>query len=443
MKRIFVLLFAMFSLMMNYSCTSETNVSTGNPLLDEWTSDKNIPPFDKIRAEHFEPAFEIAMQMHDDEIAAIVRSSEEPTFDNVILALDNSGIKLSQINYLFGMLSASDLDEQMQQVQEKMMPRLEEHFNSIMLNDSLFRRVKAVYDKRAELKLDELQTRLLDKTYNKFVRSGALLEGEKKERLKQINSELTMLTIRFGNNILAENASFCLELNAQQVADLPEGVRNQAAEAAKAMGKEGFVFTLDKPSMLPFLTYSKDRDLRRQLYDGYLMRGNNNDDKDNKKIVEQMTRLRIEKAQLLGYKSYSEYVTADQMAGTPKAVYELLDEIWKPALESAKNELEQMKKLFEKDYPNAKFEKSDWWYYAEKVRKDKYQLDEDAVRQYLSFDNVRNGMFQLANRLYGITFRPIVAPRYHPECTAYEVVDVDDSHLGVLYLDPYPRKTCW
>ena len=162
MKRIFVLLFAMFSLMMNYSCTSETNVSTGNPLLDEWTSDKNIPPFDKIRAEHFEPAFEIAMQMHDDEIAAIVRSSEEPTFDNVILALDNSGIKLSQINYLFGMLSASDLDEQMQQVQEKMMPRLEEHFNSIMLNDSLFRRVKAVYDKRAELKLDELQTRLLD-----------------------------------------------------------------------------------------------------------------------------------------------------------------------------------------------------------------------------------------------------------------------------------------
>ena len=442
MKRIFVLLFAMFSLMMNYSCKSEEAVSSSNPLLSEWNSDKNIPPFDKIRAEHYEPAFEAAMKMHDDEINAIVRSTEEPTFENVILALDNAGIKLGDINLLFGMLSSSDLDEQMQEIQNKMMPRLEEHYNSIMLNDSLFMRVKAVYDKRSELKLDELQTRLLDKTYTKFVRSGALLEGEKKERLKQINSELTTLNIRFGNNLLSENSNFCLELNAQQVADLPEGVRNQAAEAAKAKGKEGsYVFTLDKPSMLPFLTYSKDRDLRRQLYDGYLMRGNNNNDKDNKQIIEQMTKLRIEKANLLGYKSYSHYVTADQMAGSPDAVYKLLNEIWEPALKSAKEELEEMKKLFEKDHPKQTFEKSDWWYYAEKVRKDKYQLDEDAVRQYLSFDNVRNGMFQLANRLYGITFRPIVAPRYHAECTAYEVIDVDDTHLGVLYLDPYPRST--
>ncbi|MBO7307819.1 MAG: M3 family metallopeptidase [Alistipes sp.] len=441
MKRIFLLFFAMFSLMMNYSCKSDVVVSSDNPLIGEWTSDKNIPPFDQIRAEHYEPAFEEAMKMHNDEINAIVRSSEEPTFENVILALDNAGIKLSDVNLLFGMISASDLDEKMQEVQNKMMPRIDEHYNAIMLNDSLFMRVKAVYDQRAELKLDELQMRLLDKTYNKFVRSGALLEGEKKERLKQINSELSMLTIRFGNNLLAENANFFLELNAEQVADLPESVRKQAEEAAKSMGKEGYVFTLDKPSMLPFLTYSKNRDLRRQLYDGYLMRGNNNNDKDNKEIVKQMTELRIEKAHLLGYKSYSHYVTADQMAGTPKAVYELLDEIWEPSLKSAKAELEEMKKLFEKDHPKEKFERSDWWYYAEQVRKDKYQLDEDAVRQYLSFDNVRNGMFQLANRLYGITFRPIVAPRYHPECTTYEVIDVDDTHLGVLYLDPYPRKT--
>ncbi len=432
----------MFSLMMNYSCTSDdVKTPAGNPLLGEWSSDKHIPPFDKIRAEHYEPAFEVAMKMHNDEIDAIVRSTEEPTFENVILALDNAGTKLSDINLLFGMLSASDLDDQMQEIQNKMMPRIDEHFNAIMLNDSLFMRVKAVYDKRSELKLDELQKRLLDKTYNKFVRSGALLQGEKKERLKQINTELTTLTIRFGNNLLAENANFFLELEEHQVNDLPANVRDQAAEAAKAMGKEGYVFTLDKPSMLPFLTYSKNRDLRRQLYDGYLMRGNNNNDKDNKEIIEQMTRLRIEKAQLLGYKSYSHYVTADQMAGTPEAVYKLLDEVWEPALKSAKAELELMKILFAKDHPNETFEKSDWWYYAEKVRKDRYQLDEDAVRQYLSFDNVRNGMFQLANRLYGITFRPSVAPRYHAQCTTYDVIDVDDTHLGVLYLDPYPRKT--
>ena len=441
MKRLLLLLSLMFAATMNYSCQEEGTIASSNPLLGEWSEDKNIPPFDLIRAEHFQPAMEIAMKMHNDEITAIVRSTEEPTFKNVILALDNAGIKLADINNIFGMLSSSDLDDKMQEVQNEMMPRLEEHYNAIMLNDSLFMRVKAVYDKRSELSLGELETRLLEKTYNKFVRSGALLDGEKKERLMQINSELTALTIRFGNNLLSENATFFLELDAQQVADLPEAIRNQAAEAAKAMGKEGFVFTLDKPSMLPFLTYSTNRELRRQLYDGYLMRGNNDNDKDNKEIIAQMTELRIEKAQLLGYESYSHYVTADQMAGSPEAVYKLLDEVWKPALESAKAELEEMKKLFERDYPNEKFEKSDWWYYAEKVRKQKYQLDEDAVRQYLSFDNVRNGMFQLANRLYGITFRPIVAPRYHMECTTYEVIDLNDTHLGVLYLDPYPRKT--
>ena len=441
MKRIFLLLSLITAITMNYSCKSEANVESGNPLLEEWSSDKHIPPFDKIRTEHYEPAFEAAMQMHQDEITAIVRSTEEPTFDNVILALDNSGIKLMDILNVFGMLSSSDLDDQMQEVQNRMMPRIDEHYNAIMLNDSLFIRVKAVYDKRADLKLDELQTRLLEKTYNDFVRSGALLEGEKKARLMQINTELSALTIRFGNNLLSENGAFVLELNAEQVAELPEGVRNQAAEAAKAMGKEGFVFTLDKPSMLPFLTHSTNRELRRQLYDGYLMRGNNKNDKDNKEIIMQMTGLRIEKANLLGYKSFSHYVTADQMSGSPEAVYGLLDEVWEPALKSAKEELEEMKKLFAQEHPNETFEKSDWWHYAEKVRKQKYQLDEDAVREYLSFDNCRNGMFQLANRLYGITFRPIVAPRYHAECTAYEVIDVDDSHLGVLYLDPYPRKT--
>ena len=441
MKRIFVLFLAMFSLMMNYSCSSDMTVPEHNPLLAEWTSDKNIPPFDKIRTEHYEPAFEVAMKMHNDEIDAIVRSEEEPTFENVILALDNAGIKLYDIYLLFGMLSSSDLDDTMQEVQNKMMPRIDDHLNAIMLNDSLFMRVEAVYNKRAELKLDELQTRLLEKTYNKFVRSGALLKGEKKERLKQINTELTMLSIRFGNNLLAENSNFILELNAQQVADLPEGVRKQAESAAKARGKEGYVFTLDKPSMLPFLTYSKNRDLRRELYNGYLMRGNNNNDKDNKEIVKQMTELRIEKAQLLGYKSYSHYVTADQMAGTPEAVYALLNEIWEPSLKSAKAELEEMQTMFKKDHPNETFEKSDWWYYAEKVRKEKYQLDEDAVRQYLSFDNVRNGMFTLANRLYKVTFRPMAAPRYHEECTVYEVIDVDNTHLGVLYLDPFPRST--
>lgn len=426
---------------MNLSCSSDAVVETGNPLLDEWTTEFGIPPFDKIETKHFEPAFEQAMKMHNQEIEAIVANESEPTFENTIVAMDNAGIKLYELNLIFGMLSSSDLDEEMQEIQNRMMPAIEKHYNSIMLNEALFERVKAVYQNRKSLNLDDVQLRLVEKNYNDFVRSGALLEGEAKERLMEINAELAELSIRFGNNLLTENGSFSLLLDASQVADLPEGVRNQAAEAAKSMGKEGYVFTLDKPSMLPFLTYSKNRDLRRELYNGYIMRCNNDNEFDNKQLAEDMARLRVEKANLLGFKSYSHYVTDDQMAGNPEAVYKLLNEIFEPALESAKGELEEMKALFEKDYPGEAFEKSDWWYYAEQVRQKKYQLDEDEIRKYLSLDNVRDGMFYLANRLYGITFRPIVAPRYHKECTIYQVLDEDQSHIGVLYLDPYPRKS--
>lgn len=441
MKRLLTLSSLLFAMTMNLSCSSDAVVETGNPLLDEWTTEFGIPPFDKIETKHFEPAFEQAMKMHNQEIEAIVANESEPTFENTIVAMDNAGIKLWELNLIFGMLSSSDLDEEMQEIQNRMMPAIEKHYNSIMLNEALFERVKAVYQNRKSLNLDDVQLRLVEKNYNDFVRSGALLEGEAKERLMEINAELAELSIRFGNNLLAENGSFFLLLDASQVADLPEGVRNQAAEAAKSMGKEGFVFTLDKPSMLPFLTYSKNRDLRRELYNGYIMRCNNDNEFDNKQLAEDMARLRVEKANLLGFKSYSHYVTDDQMAGNPEAVYKLLNEIFEPALESAKGELEEMKALFEKDYPGEAFEKSDWWYYAEQVRQKKYQLDEDEIRKYLSLDNVRDGMFYLANRLYGITFRPIVAPRYHKECTIYQVLDEDQSHIGVLYLDPYPRKS--
>ena len=425
---------------LNYSCSNQIATDTTNPLLEEWTTEFGVPPFDRIKAEHFAPAFEAAIAEHKAEIEAIVASEEEPTFENTIVALDNSGIKLSEVGLIFGMLSSSDLTPAMEKVQDQMTPILEEHSSAIMLNDALFQRVKVVYDKRHTLGLDEVQMRLTEKTYNDFVRSGALLEGEAKERLKQLNAELAMLSVEFSKNLLAENSAFTLLLEANQVADLPEGVKAQAREAAEAAGKTGYLFTLDKPSMLPFLTYSSNRDLRRELYNGYIMRGNNDNAHDNKEIAEKMAMLRIEKANLLGFSSYSAYVTADQMAGTPEAAYELLEEIFFPAVESAKVELEDMNKMFQKDYPGETFEKSDWWYYAEKVRKDKYQLDEEAVRQYLSLDNVREGMFYLANRLYGITFRPIAAPRYHKECTVYQVLDHDQSHLGVLYIDPHPRK---
>ena len=442
MKRLLTLSSLFLVMTSTLSCGSDIVGDSRNPLLEEWTTEFGVPPFDEIRTEHYAPAFEEAMKMHDAEIQAIVECEDEATFENVILAMDNAGVKLYELNLIFGMLSSSDLDDKMQEVQNNMMPRIEEHYNNIMLNEALFARVKAVYDKRKSLKLDEVQMRLVEKTYNDFVRSGALLSKEDKARLMQINAELSELSIRFGNNLLKENGSFYIELTQEQVTELPEGVRSQAREAAAAMGKKDtYVFTLDKPSMLPFLTYSKNRDLRRELYNGYIMRCNNDNEYDNKQLAEDMARLRVEKANLLGFKSYSHYVTADQMAGNPEAVYKLLEEVFEPAVESAKLELEEMNEIFQRDYPGETFEKSDWWYYAEQVRKKKYQLDEEAVRQYLSLDNVRDGMFYLANRLYGITFRPIVAPRYHKECTVYEVLDHDQSHVGVLYLDPYPRKS--
>ncbi len=453
MKRLLLLSSLMFVTTMTNSCKAEPpKPESTNPLLvsnlpttaegmRNFDPVDGVPKFDEIKTEHFKPAFEAAMEMHRNEINAIVTCVDEPSFENTVVALDRAGIKLGEISLIFGMLSSSDLDDAMQAVQNEMMPRLEEHYNAIMLNDRLFARVKSVYDKRNTLSLDAVDMRLLEKTYNDFVRSGALLQGAEKERLKAINAELTTLTIRFGNNLLAENGNFEMLLNDSQVSELPDGVRNQAKEAATAAGKSGYLFTLDKPSMIPFLTYSSNRDLRRQIYNGYLMRCNNDNEYDNKAIIKDMVRLRIEKAHLLGFKSYAHYVTDDQMAGTPEAVYTLLEEIYEPALASAKEELAAMNELFAKDHPGEKFEKSDWWYYAEKVRKQKYQLDEEAIRSYLSLDNVRRGMFYLANRLYGITFRPITVPRYHAECSVYEVLDKDNSHIGILYIDPYPRKS--
>ena len=438
MKRLILLSTMALIMATNNSCKQQSS-ETGNPLLDEWQTPMGVPPFDKIRPEHYAPAFEAAMEEHRSQIEAIKADEAEPTLDNVILALDNADRRLSEIALIFSMVSSADTNEQLQAVEAEMLPAMEEHYNAILLDEALFEKIRSVYDRRAELKLDELQMRLLEKTYRNFVREGALLGEEQKARLKEINAELARLTIRFGNNLLAENGDFTMLLTEEEATGLPESVLTAAAERAAASGQSGYLFTLDKPSLLPFLTYSPKRELREKLYKGYLSRCDRGNERDNNQIIKDMTRLRAEKAHILGYKSYSEYVISDQMAGTPAAVYELLEEVWTPALDKAKEELELMTALLHADLPDAEFESWDWWYYAEKLRKQSYQLDESIVSQYLSADNVRNGIFFLANRLYGITFRPVSVPKYNQECSAYEVLDVDNSHLGVLYFDLYPR----
>jgi len=281
----------------------------------------------------------------------------------------------------------------------------------------------------------------LEKTYRSFVRTGALLDAEKKARLAAINEELALAGVKFGANLLAENNNFELVLSSDDLDGLPANARELAREKARESGKsDKYVFTLHKPSLIPFLTYSKRRDLRERIYKAYINRCNNGDEFDNKQLINDFVRLRTEKAHLLGYPSYAAYVTDDQMAGTPEAVYGLLDEIWAPALERAKGELAEMEPLFKADCPDGEFASWDWWYYAEKLRQRNFDLDEEMLTPYFALENVQSGIFFLANRLYGITFRPVAVPVYHPEVTAYEALDTDEKRLGVLYFDYFPRE---
>lgn len=438
MKRI-VTIFTLLLVMMNLSCQQQKQEAV-NPLLTEWNTPYDVPPFDQIELEHYMPAFEQAMATHVAEIEAITANQEEPTFENTILKFDDAGRLLEQVSLIFGMLSAADTNPEMQEIEAEVMPLLSAHSDRILLNEKLFARVRAVHDQLQQAGLNKKQERLVKKIYTEFVRSGALLEGEKKERLKAINEELSTVSVEYARHLLAENNAFQLVLEQKEMGGLPQGVRDQAREKAQELGLgEKFVFTLHKPSLIPFLTYATDRALREKLYTAYLNRGNNNDENDNKQLINDFVRLRVEKANLLGYESYAAYVIANEMAGKTSAVYDLLDEIWTPAVERAQKEVEAMLPLFEKDHAGEKFQPWDWWYYAEKVRKREYSLDEEMLRPYFSLENVRGGIFFLANRLYGVTFRPILVPLYHEEVTAYEVLDQDQSHLGVLYFDFHPR----
>ncbi|MBR2332388.1 MAG: M3 family metallopeptidase [Alistipes sp.] len=426
---------------MSLSACKNRNNMADNPFFEsEWTTPYGVPPFDRIRFEHYKPAFEQGMSLHNEEIARIVESSEEPTFENTILAFDNSGQMLSRVSTVFGMLEAAETNEQMQDLSAEIMPQLAAHSDSFLMNEKLFDRVKSVYERREALKLDDEQKRLTEKIYNSFVRSGALLSAENKTRLKQINEKLSSHSVTFGQNLLSETNDYVLELTREDVVGVPGNVRDAAMELAKSKGKESYMFTLHEPSRIPLLTYAKKRSVREAIFKAYIARGNNGNEYDNKSIVAEMAQLRCEKAKLLGYDSYAEYVTSDEMAGSAKAVYELLEGVWNPALEKAKQELARMEAIFAREEgKDAKFEAWDWWYYAEKLRKSEYNLEEETVRQYLSLDNVKSGIFFLANRLYNITFRPLKAPSYHQECEAYEVLDNDDKVLGVLYFDFHPR----
>lgn len=423
------------------SCTPKTEQTMENPLLSEWNDRFGVPPFDRIKAEHFAPALEQAMSVHNAEIDAIVTNNDEPTFENTVLAYDNSGKLLERVELCFSLLCAAETNAEMQAVEQSMSPKLTAHSGAIMMNDGLFERVKSVYERRGALGLDSLQLRLTEKLYRRFVRGGALLSAEDKEQLRKVDEELSSARVKYAANLLAANSGFELVISNQDDLDgLPSSTRDAAASEASARGLKGkWVFTTKKPSMLPFLTYSSKRELREKLYRGYLDRCNYNDSIDNKQVINDIVRLRTERAHLLGYPTHAHYVLDVQMARTPENVYSMMDELWTPALERAKAELEAMREMMKSETGLDDFASWDWWYYAEKVRKRDFSLDESSLRPYFSLENVRSGIFELSNRLYGLTFRPVQIPVYHEECETYEVLDEKNEHLGVLYLDYHPR----
>ncbi|WP_129699165.1 M3 family metallopeptidase [Parabacteroides goldsteinii] len=419
-------------------------LAPGDILLTEFTTPFGVPPFDKIELDDYMPAFKEAIAQQQKEVDDIVGQTAAPDFENTIVALDQSGSLLRKVNAVFSGLNSANTNDEMQALSRELSPLLSKNSDDIRLNKDLFARVKAVYDNRESLNLNKEQKKLLEETYKSFVRGGANLDAEQQTRLRELNSEISMLQLTFGQNMLKETNAFQLVIeNKDDLAGLPESLILNAEVAARAAGLEGkWLFTLHNPSVMPFLQYADNRALREKIFKGYINRGNNGNDADNKDVVLKLVTLRLEKAKLMGYDDYASFVLEDRMAKTSDKVYALLDEIWKPALGKAKEELADINAEIKKEGGNFEAEGWDWRYYFEKAKKAKFDLDENQVRPYLKLENVRDGAFLLANKLYGITFTPIKEiPLPHPDAQAFECKDKDGTHLGVLYMDFFPRAS--
>lgn len=419
-------------------------LAPGDILLTEFTTPFGVPPFDKIELDDYMPAFKEAIVQQQKEVDDIVGQTAAPDFENTIVALDQSGSLLRKVNAVFSGLNSANTNDEMQALSRELSPLLSKNSDDIRLNKDLFARVKTVYDNRESLNLNKEQKKLLEETYKSFVRGGANLDAEQQARLRELNSEISMLQLTFGQNMLKETNAFQLVIeNKDDLAGLPESLILNVEVAARAAGLEGkWLFTLHNPSVMPFLQYADNRALREKIFKGYINRGNNGNDADNKDVVLKLVTLRLEKAKLMGYDDYASFVLEDRMAKTSDKVYALLDEIWKPALGKAKEELADINAEIKKEGGNFEAEGWDWRYYFEKAKKAKFDLDENQVRPYLKLENVRDGAFLLANKLYGITFTPIKEiPLPHPDAQAFECKDKDGTHLGVLYMDFFPRAS--
>lgn len=444
MLKIGVSIFALALILSSCNQKKEVQRDMNNPFFKEYTTPFQVPPFNEIKLEHFMPGVDAGIEDHLAEIKAITDNREEPTFDNTILAFDQSGLLLYRVSQTFFNLNSANTNDEMQAAAREITPKLSAHRDNISLNKELFQRVKSVYDRRNELNLNADQIRTVEKYYSDFARNGANLPEDKQAELRKLNDELSMLELKFGENNLAEtNKNFKLVIdNEADLKGLPADVVASAADQARQDSLEGkWVFTLQKPSMIPFLQFAENRDLREKLYNGYLNRGNNGNANDNKDVISKIVTLRDQKAKLLGFTNYAAYVADVNMAKTPESIYDFLSKLWAPALERAKKERDDMQKMIDKEGGKFKLALWDWWFYAEKVRKAKYDLDESQIKPYFKLENVLDGLFYTANKLYGINFiKRTDIPVYNEEVIPYEVQEADGKHIGVLYYDFHPRN---
>ena len=419
---------------------------TGNPFLSEFETPYGTPDFDRIKVEHYEPAFLKGIEQQNEEIKAIVENPEEPSFENTIVALDNSGEILARVSGVFFALTEADTNDEMMALEAKVAPMLSEHSDNIFLNQDLYKRVAAVHaqEEAGKIQLTTEQHYLLDKYYKEFVRSGAGLDAQKQERLREINKQLSTLTIEFGNHVLADNNDYLLVVDKKEdLAGLPDAVIAGAAQEAKAHGKDGkWVFTLQESSRTPLLQYAQNRELRKNIYQAYTSLGNRGNANDNKEVLKKVLALRLEKAQLMGFNNFAEYQLADNMAKNPKNALDLLYGLWEYSIKNAKAEAAELQKIMDREGKGEKLEAWDWWYYAEKLRQEKYDLNEDAIKPYFSQEDVHNGLCTVVNKLYGITLTPCDSISvYNKDVKTYIVKDADGSLLGVFYSDYMPRAS--
>ena len=414
-----------------------------NPLFNEFDTPYGIAPFSEITIDHYREGMLRGMEEQKAEIEAIVNNPEAPTFENTIVALDQCGELLRKVRGTFSPLSSSNSTEEIRALQKEMSPISSAHSDDINLNPALFARVKAVYEQKDKLTLTPEQAKVLENTYDRFVKSGAELSDEDKEKLRALNQEISMLQLTFSQNLQHEtNNTYVVANSLEELKGLPQANIDAAAKMAADNGQEGkWMFNMQRPSCNPVLQYCENRELREKVYKAYYNRGNQDNEYDNKAISAKLVALRLEKAKLMGYNTYAEMALADRMAKTPEAVYDLLNQVWTPAVKKAKEEIADIRAEIRKEGKSFEPEGWDYMYYQDKAKKAKYAVDEQEIRSYLEINNVMQGIFHVANKLYGITFKEITdsVPSYEPTAKAYEVIDRDGTLLAIFYSDNFPR----